>query len=184
MLSCYQCWVLEQRVYHPQSSTLYYLAPHRKACWPLHHTVVRHNSQTTALFSYCSLKPLLFLTFHHYSFSSSTCPQSPLLFDGSWFAIPWPHFFLPPSVHFPPFRHLLLLLVCPRPSPPTPLVFFFQFFPSFFSSVPPPWNWLTPLTKDGRANFSLFTASFVLPSTILGRFASLGLLSPQGRVDI
>ena len=98
LLSCYWCWVVEQRLCHPHSLTTFYPAFHRKACWPLYRMVVRDNNHSQhGCFSYCSVTPLLsclvFLTFHHYSFSSPTCldfqsplsPVSSTLLGCSWF---------------------------------------------------------------------------------------------------
>ena len=45
-LSCYQSWVIKQRLYHPQSWHIYCLALYSKVCWLPGHTVERDSDHT------------------------------------------------------------------------------------------------------------------------------------------
>lgn len=86
LFSCYQSGVVEQRLYHPQSLTIYSLVLHSKACCHPPHTVVKDADiiHKRCHFSYWYLTPLIFcltwLTISSLFFSLSTCLDSQSLF--------------------------------------------------------------------------------------------------------
>ena len=103
-LSCYQSWVIKQRLYHPQSWHIYCLALYCKVCWLPGHTVERDSDHafTPPFFlllsntSPCSALPFLLLFF----LLLFEWPKSLLSSDSftilacSWSVISHPHYSL------------------------------------------------------------------------------------------